>query len=299
MAGTLPPSSTSLAPKKLISALATDIGVARHVRSLVAEACETLAISARTPRIEIADKLGFHYRQDSSIAPNLGIYIPDPPSITIDPIIWKDRAAFTFFHEVTHYLLDKDGRLISYLHDAVKDEFEFRQTIERACNTGAAEFLIPHSEVLRLASGVQWDSQLIRKVHRSFSASWVACVLQIASVAPHDCIGVVCGQNSNSQVQPSRLRANSVDSTGHLEVLHSISSNSMKYSVARGTRVPIEHAFWSVWETGLDVDVQSFIPYRSGKRQPCRCVGARQGPVILGLLHAIDPPDPRQLRLVP
>ena len=230
--------ASSIASKRLIPDFASESGVSRHARSLVEAARLDSKIDLPYSRSKVAEALGLTLIEDPSIAPRLGAYSPDPPTIFINPQIWVDRAEFTFYHEVVHHLLTRDKSFISYLHDAVSDNNAFDRAIERACNIGAAEFLLPHSQVLDLASNSEWNAHLIRKLHQSFPASWIACVLQIASVAPHACVGVVCGAGSSAQVHSRQLLPSSGQSSDHLVILHSVSSQSMRYSVARSTVVP-------------------------------------------------------------
>mgnify|MGYP001124158880 CR=1 FL=1 len=54
------------------------------------------------------------------------------------------RPQFTIFHEIMHYLLERDGELYEYLTDVLSnDQDAFDAAIERFCQVGAAEFLLP------------------------------------------------------------------------------------------------------------------------------------------------------------
>ena len=269
----------------------------RHVRSLVADARETLGGSLPGTRRQVAEGLGVGLREDSRIGKLIGMYDYSGPTITINPTLWRDRVEFTFYHEITHHLLELDGSLISYLQDHVKDSPSHQRTIERACNVGAAEFLVPHASVRTLAEQSNWDADLIRCVHGSFGASWIASLLQIASIAPHSCIAVVFGLEEYSHCSEETIWGTNARLSISPVVLNSLSSNSMKYWLARGTLLPSDHPFFHSWMEGIDIDEHGYIPYKSGKRQPCRCVGLRRGGIVLGLLHAGTPVPIGQRRL--
>lgn len=222
------------------------------------------------------------------------MYDSSGPTIVLNPSLWTDRVEFTFYHEVTHHLLENDGTLISFLHDHIREDRPFHWTIERACNTGAAEFLVPRNSTLEIARTSNWDADLIRTVYREHSASWIACTLQIASVAPHSCLGLVCGPEAASGKASENMWGSQQKSRANIVVLHSLSSNSMKYWLAKGTRIPFDHTLSLTWGQGNDTDERDYIPYRSGRRQPCRCVGLRRSGIVLALLHAEDPMPPNQ-----
>ena len=266
---------------------------------LVASALERLGGSLPSSRRQVAEGLGVGFHEDSTIGKHVGMYDYLGPTIIINPSQWKDRVEFTFYHEITHHLLEVDGSLISYLQDHVQDSDSHDRTIERACNVGAAEFLIPHHSVRTLAEQSNWDAELIRCVHGSFGASWIASLLQIASIAPHECIAVVCGIAEGSRSSNEAIRGELNRPGASPVVLHSLSSNSMKYWLARGAQLPADHPLFSSWTEGIDIDEHGYIPYRSGKRQPCRCVGLRRSGIVLGLLHAGLLVPPGQDRLFP
>jgi Zn-dependent peptidase ImmA (M78 family) len=63
-------------------------------------------------------------------------------------IRWAPRAEFTIYHEITHHLLDEDGEILEHFTDLLaNDSVAFDREIERCCDRGAAEFLMPRTRV--------------------------------------------------------------------------------------------------------------------------------------------------------
>ena len=244
----------------------------------------------------VAERLGIRLIEDPEYRLE-GAYDYNEARITVNPTIWPDRLEFTFYHEVTHHLLEIDKNLISDLDATGADYRSQDRAKEFACDVGAAEFLIPHRRLRELTVDKEWDGDLLRCVHKSFSASWVACVLQLAVVAPHACLGVVCKPDVTSAFAAESFWPDSARTVSNLVVIHSMPSESMKYPLARGTPIPSDHLFRYCFDDGSDYKDRSYIPFRSGKRMQCDCVAIRVGPVVLGMLHVSSPPPVGQLTL--
>ena len=244
----------------------------------------------------MAERLGVRLIEDPDYGLE-GTYDYNQATITVNPTIWPDRLEFTFYHEVTHHLLEIDKNLISDLDATGADYRSQDRAKEFACNVGAAEFLVPHRRLRDLTVDKEWDGDLLRCVHKSFAASWIACVLQLAVVAPHACLAVVCKPDVTSAFGAESFWADSARTASNLAVLHSMQSESMKYPLGRGTPIPSDHLFRYCFDDGSDYKDRSYVPFRSGKRMQCDCVAIRVGPVVLGMLHVSSPPPVGQLTL--
>lgn len=56
----------------------------------------------------------------------------------------EERKRFTRFHELMHYLIEEDGDLIAELrYLTFNQKGEYDRQLEKFCNIGAAEFLMP------------------------------------------------------------------------------------------------------------------------------------------------------------
>ena len=100
----------------------------------------------RGVRDPVADYLGIKV-MEKQMPLDEGQYIPSsPPQIVIDPVINDpDRRNSTFFHEVTHHLIAQDDDLTEFLNEHAY--YHYEKVLERLCNIGAAEFLIPAADV--------------------------------------------------------------------------------------------------------------------------------------------------------
>ena len=105
----------------------------------------------------------------------------------------EERKQFTRFHEVMHHLINEDGELISELHDAALGrESEYKRQLERLCNIGAAEFLMPSKEFIKLSEEKGFNVGLIPFASSYFGSSAIATTIQLAQVAPNSCISAIC-----------------------------------------------------------------------------------------------------------
>jgi hypothetical protein len=69
-------------------------------------------------------------------------------TIVLDPTTGvKARRRFTLYHEIVHLLIKRNGELYSILHDQYPSDKDFNRIIERLCNVGAAEFVIPREDL--------------------------------------------------------------------------------------------------------------------------------------------------------
>ena len=142
----------------------------------------------------------------------------------------EERKRFTQFHEVTHYLIEKDGDLISELHDyTINQEHGFKKPLETLCNIGAAEFLMPSKEFVTLYEERGFNVQLILFAADYFESSMIAATIQLAQIARNKCIAVVCENgvvpNASGPSQASLFTAgNQYHNKSKLHVIYSASS---------------------------------------------------------------------------
>src|SRR5215218_10668200 len=105
---------------------------------------------------------------------------------------WTTRLEFTIYHEITHYLLDKDGEIIEHFTELLRnDDGAYKREIERCCHKGAAEFLMPRARVAELIRTEGFSVDLIEGIAARHGASLIASALQLAHCAPADCFVVL------------------------------------------------------------------------------------------------------------
>jgi Zn-dependent peptidase ImmA (M78 family) len=212
----------------------------------------------------------------------------------------EERKQFTKFHEITHYLIEQDGEIISILHDANwNQEHGYDFSLERFCNIGAAEFLMPREEFRRVYSNKGFQVGTIIEASRYFGSSKIATAIQLAKVATHSCIIAVC--------EYGLLPADQVNQQAHLffdgevlpesklHVVYAASSPSTKYQLARYTVIPEDHPIYDAYFKEMEIDEESYIPFRSGKKMPCCLEALPHSNRIYAIFHLDSLPNSSQL----
>ena len=213
----------------------------------------------------------------------------------------EERKRFTQFHEITHYLIEKDGDLISELHDATWGQDDgYERLLEQLCNIGAAEFLMPRKIFAGLYKERGFDVKLIPYAARYFKSSTIATTIQLAQVAPNSCITAVCEVVSSdpglSQTHFSNTKYRSTKQKLH--VAYSASSPATKYLLAKSTEIPKDHLINRAFLQDELVEGESYVPFQSGKKMPCYCEALTDSSRIYALFHLTPPPNRDQLTLV-
>ena len=124
------------------------IDVNAHVIQLVRNTVRKYASTGIPDFDEICSGLGLAVKEVPLSPAQDGMIIKQGTILINSRIQSKERKRFTQFHEITHHLIDEDGDLISILHDAAWGEYD--KQVERLCNIGAAEFLMPREEFTKL-----------------------------------------------------------------------------------------------------------------------------------------------------
>ena len=211
----------------------------------------------------------------------------------------KERKRFTQFHEVTHYLIEQDGDLISELHDTTwGQDYGYERLLEQLCNIGAAEFLMPRKVFAGLYEERKFNVELIPYAARYFKSSTIATTIQFAQVAPNSCITAICEHGlmpdsiASSQTHFSNAKHRSAKQKLH--ITYSASSPATKYLLARSTEIPTDHLINQAFSQTRPIEGDSYVPFRSGKKMPCYCEALADGDKVYVLFHLTPPPNPNQ-----
>ena len=215
----------------------------------------------------------------------------------------EERKRFTQFHELTHYLIEKDGDLISDLHDLTFSQAgEYDRQLEKLCNIGAAEFLMPSEEFRKLYKERGFNVGLIPYAARHFKCSIIATTIQLAQIAPNKCITAMCERglipNDIALSQDHLLGEKNLSVERKLRVIYSASSPTTKYWLAKYTEIPADHLINQAFLQIQPVEEESYVPFRSGKKMPCHCEALADGDRIYAIFHLTPPPNPDQLTLI-
>ena len=181
----------------------------------------------------------------------------------------------------------------------MSQEDGYTKLLESLCNIGAAEFLMPSKEFIKLYKEKQFNVELIPYAARYFRSSTIATAIQLAQVAPNSCITAVC-ESIHDEPESSQTRFSSAKGSSTKQKLHiaySALSPSTKYLLAKYTEIPGDHLINQAFSQTEPVEGESYVPFRSGKKMPCYCEALADGGRIYVLFHLTPPPDPNQTTL--
>ncbi len=191
-------------------------------------------------------------------------------------VTWPARVEFTIFHEIMHFLLDEDGELIEFFTDTLRrNNAAYKSAIEKCCNQGAAEFLMPQARVRQLIAELGFSVHLVQELSNRTGASLIAAAAQIAVCAPIDCFLAICA------FEPTT--ASSVRSGIYVE--YAFAPHRGKYTLARFTPIPEDHLIAIAAAQSRSLRERSFVPFRSGRRMPCMCEVANVASRYVALLE--------------
>ncbi len=274
----------------------------RHVIELVRDAVNKYASMTIPTFDEICSGLELEVK-DGKLPSGTDGAQKDKIIIINSQIKSEERKRFTQFHEVTHYLIEKDGDLISELHDyTINQEHGFKKPLETLCNIGAAEFLMPSKEFTKLYNKRGFNVQLILFAANYFKSSTIAATIQFAQVAPNKCIAVVCenGLVPNAPV-PSQASffttGNQYHNKSKLHVIYSASSPAASDRwLAKYTIFPDDHVINQAFLRAEKLEGESEIPF-PGWQESCICEALPDKNRVYALFHLSSLPDPNQMTL--
>lgn len=268
----------------------SDREIERHVLDLVDRARREYDLPDGCTGATGCAALGLSLRR-ASLPSGVDGLLADGRVVINEAIGWPPRTEFTIFHEIVHHLLDEDGELIEYFTRVLRhDGRAFDAAIERCCNIGAAEFLMPRARVRHMIGEVGFSVALAGRIAARSGTSLVAAALQLARWAPVDCYLVLGAHGPIPRALPPQAGL-------HLE--YAFASPGVKYPLARFTPIPPDHLLATVWQDGQPATGRSYVPFRSGKRQPCHGDARRLGSRVVGLLALQRPITGAQLALLP
>jgi IrrE N-terminal-like domain len=189
---------------------------------------------------------------------------------------WTPRAQFTIYHELFHHLLEEDGDIIEHYTELLRgDDEQYRSAIERCCNQGAAEFMMPQTRVREAIQAEGFSVDIIELIADRHGSSLIASSLQLAHCSPVDCFVVLCSNGSVPRARPRR--------TG-LYVDYVGAPARRKYMLARYSPIRSDHVLAEAWKERRHLSGATYVPYRSGKYMPCHCEAKPIGPFVAGIL---------------
>ncbi len=205
-------------------------------------------------------RLGLHLTNGPLPADTDGLLSGDH-IILNDRVTWGPRREFTVFHEITHHLLDEDGELIEYLTDTYRtDATSYRRELERICNVGAAEFLMPRARVYEAIAEEGFSIGLVERTAKRHGVSVVAAAQQLALCAPRDSYVILAVDAAAASVPNPGIG---------LCIEYVFASPDTRYPLKRFRELESDHLLVVAWERQRRVSGPAYIPFSSGNRKDC------------------------------
>jgi hypothetical protein len=269
--------------------LLTEREIEEKVIDLVARARERYDIPERCRAQDACTAVGLRWERGRLPRGTDGTLTSDRKIIVSDAIQWMSRLEFTIFHEIMHSLLDEDGELIELFTETLRSRpQDYDRALERCCQIGAAEFMIPRARAQALLTEGGFSVDLVEPLMGLNGASIIAAAIQLAACAPVDCYVAVCRYEVSPLWPHDR----------GLYVEHAAMRAGMRYPWKRGTMIPPDHLFNQVWEGKQPLSGPSSVPFQSGKRYECEYGEAKMvGGQVVGILYLGHPPRKGQLSL--
>jgi hypothetical protein len=226
-----------------------------------------------------------------------GLYFENPPTIVLNSqIADPDRLSFTFFHEVLHHLIRQDDELYSFIDQHTPSAYDINDVVDKYCNLGAAEFLIPADDVGNAIKEHGFSIALVESLEAEYPASKPAITIQLAECASHRCFLVICelGLPPRKRDQHPQL-LNTFSSTQHpyLYVALSWASPAMtKYRIAKYTAIPSDHLITDCYAARRLLKGRANIPFASGKPWSCECEAFYYKGKVYATFNVAPPPPP-------
>ena len=201
-----------------------------------------------------------------------GFYMPGSnPTILLNPeISSQERRNFTFYHEIGHHLIRQDDALYSFIHEHSADNFN--RPLEHYCNLFAAEFLMPIKILRTYLTRLDFSVTLIRELDELFPASKPAITIQLAQLAKHKCIIVICEHGKLPTRQARQLlRDSQLLNSKCLYIRYASSSPTCSYSCGRFVPIQRGHIIHTAFNEKTILKGRDMTIFRSGNNWLVPC----------------------------
>jgi len=204
-----------------------------------------------------------------------GSYLKDERKIVLSTsVTTPERINFSFCHEIMHARIEDDDDLLSDFADAYRRSDE--EAMERLCNAGAADLLMPAENVRQIMVERGFSTTLIPELCERFGASSIAVAFQMVNCASHDCYLVIA---ENQLVQPTAVH-NQISLLNikpinvpqeQLVIIYSGASSAAKYSIKRNQAFSNNHFLCGALHANEPVRGDAKLPFASGNGWDIPC----------------------------
>ena len=275
----------------------------KRVIELVSETVKKYSSHEKPNFDEICSTLGLNVKVKDLPIGTDGLQ-KDKIIIINSQVQYEERKRFTQFHELTHYLIENDADLYSELLEFTHNqENGCKEQLETLSNIGAAEFLMPRMEFTKLSQEKGFNVELILHAADHFKTSTIAATIQLAEVAPNECIATVWEYgslpNNNTRLHDSLLDIeNESTNKSKLHVIYSTSSPAASHRwLVKYTTFPNDHLINQAFREGKMLKDECYIHFPRWKEQ-CTCEALPYKNRVYALFHLTAPPSPRQMKLL-
>lgn len=201
-----------------------------------------------------------------------GSYLKDERRIILSSkVTTPERINFTFCHEVMHSRIEDDDDLLSDFADAHRRSDE--AAMERLCNAGAAEMLVPSESLRQYGCSVS----LIPTLCEQFSASSLAVAFQMINCADDVRYLVIAELQTvvvayATHFYPQKLIEK------RLVVAYGAKSPAAKYFIRRNRYLPLDHGLYdAIQQPDTVLKMEAEVPIGENPWPlPCECLYFRQ-----------------------
>lgn len=201
-----------------------------------------------------------------------GAYLDDLRQIIISTKVKnEERVNFTFLHELMHALIQDEPDLLSACHDVLGGFSD--DLIERLCNKGAAEMLVPSETLRQYGCSVA----LIPTLCEQFSASSLAVAFQMINCA--DDVRYLVIAELRTVIVASATPFDPYNRIGErLVIAYGAKSPAAKYFIRRNRHLSLDHGLYhSTRQPETVLKMEAEVPI--GKNpwfMRCECLYFRQ-----------------------
>lgn len=217
-----------------------------------------------------------------------GSYLKDERKIVLSTsVTTPERINFSFCHEIMHVRIEDDADLLSDFADAFRRSDE--EAMERLCNAGAAELLMPSENVRQFMLDRGFSTSLIPELCERFQASSLAVAFQMVDRAQHECHLVIAEPRVKTSSQAPELV---IIYTGR-------SSSIDKYSIKRWQMLPQRSLLYDAWRRGEGNSSrgEDCIPFATGTEWIVPCEALYFRGKVFAFFNVAQPVSSAQLKL--
>jgi hypothetical protein len=213
-------------------------------------------------------------------ASQLGCYLAAAHRILLNPRgQGRARRNFTFYHELMHHRIEHDDEVLSLFADATPAADE--SLMERLCDVGAAEMLMPGADVQRMVQQHGLSPGTIPLLCARYQASSIAVALQMVHTALHPCYLVIAGPPGAGDRGrgPRQAGLPRAPEGPRLVIQYTAASPTAKYTIPCGQPVSEAHPMAEAWaDAGTVVCGPAPLPWARGRgwAVPCEALAFRR-----------------------